>query len=393
MYFFIPTNWQEDLILRLKNNSIGGLYGKLTADFVGGGKLSYQLPQVSKKHAANHVKEIHKRGLKFNYLLNALCLDNLEWTRSGQRRLHSLLDWLVEIGVDSITVSIPYLLEMIKKQYPQFKVYISTLAGINTVQRAKYWEELGADKITLLNHDANRDFRLLKQIRKNVRCELQLIANANCLYKCPFYSYHTNLASHGSQSSHPTKGFVIDYCRLSCRYRQLNNPIDFIRSTWIRPEDMRYYEDVGVDGIKLIDRGMTTEKILTIVDAYTKRNYEGNLLDLFPDPRENIMFQTLNLPHKLRYFFRPLSVNIFRLFKHRKVLSDIGVYINNKTLDGFLIHFLKNDCGLTSCQECGYCEEVANKVVKIDTNLRLQGLDSYRRYLDELISGKLFRYL
>lgn len=392
MNFFVPTNWQEELIPRIRKDSIGELYGKLAADFVGGGKLSYQLPQVSKKQAAAHVKEIHKHGLKFNYLLNASCLNNLEWTISGQKKLHSLLEWLADIGVDSVTVSVPYLLEMIKKQYPRFKVYISTLSGINTVQRAKYWEELGADKITLFNLDVNRDFNLLKQIRKNVRCELQLIANVNCLYECPFYLYHANLASHSSQSLHSTNGFVIDYCRLSCRYKQLKNPIDFIRSTWIRPEDICYYEDVGINWIKLIDRGMTTETILMIVDAYAKRDYEGNLLDLFPDPTKNIMFQRLNPLHKLRYFFRPASVNIFRLFKKRKVLTNVGVYINNKALKGFLLHFLKNDCGLTSCQECGYCEEVSKRVVKIDADLQLQALDSYRRYLDDIISSRMFKY-
>ncbi|MBL7196775.1 MAG: U32 family peptidase [Candidatus Omnitrophica bacterium] len=392
MRFFVPTNWQKDLIPRIGKDSIGELYGKLAADFVGGGKLSYQLPQVSKKQIAAHVKEIHKHGLKFDYLLNSTCLNNLEWTMSGQKRLHSLLGWLGEIGVDSVTVSIPYLLEMIKKQYPRFKVYISTLAGINTVQRAKYWENLGADRITLLNLDVNRNFRLLKQLRKNIRCELQLIANVNCLYECPFYLYHANLASHGSQSSHLTKGFAIDYCRLSCRYRQLNNPVDFIRSTWIRPEDIHYYEEVGIDWIKLIDRGMTTETILTIVDAYSRRKYEGNLLDLFPDHTKNIMFRSLNPLHKLRYFFRPFSVNIGRLFKNRKILTNIGVYIDNRKLDGFLFHFLNHDCSLTSCKECGYCEEVAKRVVKIDADLQLQGSDRYCEYLEDLISGRMFRY-
>ncbi len=392
MPFSAPTNWQRDLIQNIQENSVVELYGKLTADFVGGGKLSYQLPQVSRRQAAIHVKEIHNKGLRFNYLLNALCLDNLEWTISGQRRLYSLLDWLAKIKVDSVTVSIPYLLEIIKRHYPQFKVCISTLASVNSAQRAKYWEELGADRITLLNVDVNRDFFLLKQIRNSVSCELQIIANVNCLYKCPFYLYHANLASHGSQSLHSTNGFVIDYCRLSCRYKQLKNPIDFIRSTWIRPEDIRYYEDLGIEWFKLIDRGMTTETILTIVEAYMNRDYNGNLLDLFPDHTKNIMFQRFNLRHKIRYFLRPFMVNIFKLYNNRRVLTNVGVYIDNKMLDGFIVRFLKNSCSLMSCEECGYCESIAKRVVKINTHLQAQGLDRYRKYLDDIISGSMFRY-
>ena len=45
-----------------------------------------------------------RRGIQFNYLLNAMCMGNAEYTREGQRALRKTLDWLSEIKVDSITV-------------------------------------------------------------------------------------------------------------------------------------------------------------------------------------------------------------------------------------------------------------------------------------------------
>lgn len=393
MKFSVPTNWQKDLISSICRKEVSEVYGKLQADFVGGAKLSSQLPFVTKRQVKTHVQEAHKAGLKFNYLLNASCLDNLEFTTLGQRKIRYLLDWLMEIEVDTVTIGTPYLLEFVKKQYPQFKISVSDVSGINSLKKAQFWESLGADSLTLINTDVNRNFLLIKEIRKNITSELRLVANANCLYKCPFYYYHANLASHASQSFHPSRGFVIDYCRLICRYQQIVNPVNFIRSTWIRPEDVHYYEDVGIDSLKLIDRGMSTKTILSIADAYVNRRYDGNLLDLFPDFTKNIMFNKSNLRHKIKYFFHPLLVNIFKMFEMRKLLTKGAFWINNRDLDGFLQHFVKDNCNAGICQDCGYCENIARKVIKADLNIQSELTETYNKILGDLISGKTFRYL
>ena len=389
MKFSVPTNWEQDLIPKLRKDNIDEVYGKLAYDFVGGGRASFLIPHVSKKKAAVHIKEIHKNGLSFNYLLNTTCLGNLEWTASGQKKIRRLLDWLVSIGVDKVTVSIPYLLELIKKCYPQLKVAISTQAGIDTVERAMMWENLGADKLTLSVVDVNRNFKLLKRIRESVKCELQLIGNLLCLYRCPFYKYHSALNAHASQPGYRLRGFVIDYCSLRCTTYRLNNPVEFIRSLWIRPEDISYYEGVGIDGIKLVDRGMKTESIALIVNAYLARRHDGNLLDLMPHATKNIMFQDSKPWHKLRYFFRPLLVNIFRLQKGRGLFSSANIYIDNRKLDGFIEYFLNNDCSLRSCRECSYCKNISKEVLKIDSGHQLRDMEEY---ISELVSGGMFKY-
>lgn len=393
MQFSIPTNWQDDLLPKINKTGVVELYGKLESDFIGGGKHSFQLPDVSKKQIEKYIRNIHKFGLEFNYLLNATCLNNLESTIFGQKQICRLLDWLVKIKVDAVTVSIPYLLELIKRQYPALKVYISTLANIDTIQKAKLWEELGADRITLLNTDLNRNFYKLRQIRKNIKCKIQLIANANCLYGCPFHLYHANSASHSSQSLHSTRGFIIDYCRISCRYMQLANPVEFIRSTWIRPEDSCYYQNIGIDILKIIDRGMSSEALSLIVNAYVNKTYNGNLMDLFPHPLKTLSFKKFNPVKKFKYFFRPFTVNVFRLLKSKDLLSEPPIYIDNNLLDGFIDHFLKNDCSAISCKECGYCESIAKKVVKINKDLQNEIVVKYCKYLNSIISGTIFKYL
>ncbi|MBN2482686.1 MAG: U32 family peptidase [Candidatus Omnitrophica bacterium] len=392
MKLTVPFNGDCSLIASVAEFSeVKELYGKLPADDIGGGKHSFQLPFISKKRLAHAVTQAHGCGIEFNYLLNSTCLDNAEWTRRGQKRITRLLDWLVGIKVDSVTVATPYLLELIKKRYPHLNICVSDLAYVNTARRAKYWQDLGAGRITLFNVDLNRDFSTLKQIRKDVRCELKLIVNVNCLHNCPFYIYHANIASHASQSGHVSRGFVIDYCRIRCRYQQLAEPVNFIRSTWIRPEDTGYYETIGIDWFKIIDRGMTTSTILSIVDAYVKRTYDGNLLDLFPDPSKSILFKKMNVFRTLKYFLRPGSVNIFKLKKFKGLIGN-PVYIENKKLDGFLAGIIEKQCSKQVCEDCGYCFEVMAKVGEIDDE-RLADLKmKYRRCVDEMISGKLYRY-
>lgn len=368
------------------------VYGKLASDFVGGGKHSFQVPEVSVKKSGLHIEKVLKMGLEFNYLLNATCISNQEWTFYGQKNIRRTLDWLVDMKVAAVTVSIPYLLEFIKKNYPGLKVYVSVLSAVNSIERARYWQGLGADKITLFNTDLNRNFALLKLIRKNVNCRLQLIANANCLYQCPFYISHGIMASHASQARHISEGFAIDYCRINCKLRQFSNLSEIIRSPWIRPEDVRCYEDVGIDSLKIIDRGMTVRWISLIANAYADGRYEGNLMDLFPSPSKTVNFSGFNLWHRLKYFFRPAMVNLFRFYGMSKLLFDLQIYIDNRLLDDFLAFFHNNDCGVTDCSECGYCDRVAGLVIKADPALRSKVVSQYRVCLSDMVTGRPFEY-
>ncbi len=392
MKFSVPHNWQAELLPGLERFKVAELYSKLASDFVGGGRASYILPHVSKSKAAMYITEARRSGAKFNYLLNATCMGNREWTIKGQRSIVALLDWLMDIGVDGVTVSIPYLLELIKRRYPKLKVCVSTQAGVDSIRRAKYWEGLGADRITLAEISVNRNFPLLRQLRRAVKCELQLIANLDCLSHCPFWIYHSVLNSHGSQDDYLSYSFLIDYCTIACNYIRLMDPVEFIRAGWIRPEDVHYYEAVGIDSIKLVNRAMTTQAILSVVDAYTKGYYEGNLLDLFSRPSKNIIFQRANIFHKFKYFFYPFRINIFTLLKARSLLDETRVYIDNKALGGFIEHFLNENCIGKSCEDCKYCADIAERAIRITPEWHAKAISNYRKYLDSLTGGGMFKY-
>jgi len=171
----------------------------------------------------------------------------------------------------------------------------------------------------------------------------------------------------------------------------LTEPLNFIRSAWIRPEDIKIYESFGIDKFTIIDRIMDTNNIVAIVEAYSKGRYPGNLYDLFINPSKSLWLKKPNFFHKLKYFFHPFTVNLFKILKHRGVIKDIEVYIDNAKLDGFINYFFEEDCRYKSCKECGYCQEIADKVVRISPEYREKTAKEYGAFLNEIVSGEIFR--
>jgi hypothetical protein len=67
---------------------------------------------------------------------------------------------------------------------------------------------------------------------------------------------------------------------MRCSYTFLSEPVEFLRSPFIRPEDVSAYREVGIDIIKLSDRTESTEFLLNTARAYAEGRYDGNLFDL-----------------------------------------------------------------------------------------------------------------
>ncbi|MDD5355835.1 MAG: U32 family peptidase [Candidatus Omnitrophica bacterium] len=393
MKLSVPTNWCPELINKLDKTNIAEIYGKLDRDVVGGGRAEFLLSFVSRRQANDHIRLIHKNGLKFNYLLNALCMGNHEWTARGQKKIRKLLDWLAGAGVDSITIAVPYLLQVIKRCYPFFKVKVSVCAGIDNPVQARHWEEMGADVISLSPWSVNRDFVLLKQIRKAVKCNLELYANNRCLMKCPFTAYHYLANNHASNSQDNQNGFFIDYCRFMCSSLILSEPSRLISSCWIRPDDSDYYAEAGIDSFKLSERNTKTEFILKIVEAYTRKKYEGNLFDLFVDDSKRLSSEKRYMWKKVLFFLKPFKVNIFLLHRYFSNIPPQGhPFLDNRKLDGFLDFFIKGKCNLNNCAECGYCRQVAQEALILPNEKGKNSLQAYRGLLKSLYDGSTFYY-
>jgi collagenase-like PrtC family protease len=351
----VPTNWDPALLEGLVGFPVGELYGSLAQAPVGSGRPRVALPHVDQEQARAHIAAVQARGIGFNYVLNASCMGNMEFDKAGHRALLDHLAWIDGMGVDAVTVTMPYLLRIIKHRFPRLKVKVSVIAHVNSLQMARALQDLGADEINV-DYMLNRDLRQLAAMRKALSCELSLLVNDLCLYQCPYRQYHYNLNGHSTQKDHPLQGSFLDFCIISCTVEKLTHPDQLIRARWIRPEDLQRYQDLGFERFKLSGRNMTSAWISRAVRAYAGRSYAGNLGDiLIPDPNGQVHYR-----------------------------------IDNGKLDGFLDHFASRDCAASDCATCAYCRKVAERAVTIPDPRTQRYLRSYQHLLESLVNSEPF---
>ena len=408
----IATNFDPQLIGGIRKidtkNQIGTVFGKMRKDIFGGGRSSSTLPELSFEELEDYVNLCHKNNLKFNYLINAACLGNREVNPSEHKKIVEYITKLSIIGVDAITLNSPYLCELIKKQFPNMYITIGVAAYVFNCKHIKYWEELGADEITL-PHSVNRDFSALEEIlkfTKNRDISVRAIANNICLHECPYKMSHSSSQSHASQEGSETSDLYIDYNLLSCNNKKIRNPENLISSEWIRPEDVHYYEEIcnrvgnHKFSLKLVDRTKTTEFLLRVVKAYIEESYDGNLLDIVCWPSTK---DTKEI-HKDEIYSSAVNnkFNFEQLEKYYETFNLPNINVNNKKLDGFIEKFRENNdchskvCGKSNDVEnkndkyCFYCLSWAKECISYDQKEINEWLKKSDYSLEQLKNSKFF---
>jgi collagenase-like PrtC family protease len=406
MKFSVACNFDYALLEGLEPYPVYEVYGKLTSDYFGGGRPSFYLPEVGRGDVARYVQATHDHGIGFNYLLNASSMGNMEFTSEGQRHMNELLEWLDHIGVDSVTVSNLFFLKLIKRRYPRIKVRISSHRYTDTPRKIRFWKDAGADYIVISEVNIHREFRVLEEMKKAAGddVELQLIVNNWCRQDCAIAGNHAVNLSSASQKN--SKGFPLDFCSLYCNYIRLTDPVNYIRANWIRPEDLRIYENLGYENFKIVERNTPTAILLDRVKAYYNRRHEGNLMDIFQNyaypydkftEREKDSFSRRRM---FKYFMKPKAVNLVKFLKVVRfgekgnvlfpLMGENPVYIDNRKLDGFLDFFLREGCQDKDCETCGYCHTKARDAVRIDPQWKQEMLAIYEELQEEIYSGSFW---
>jgi collagenase-like PrtC family protease len=309
----VGTNWDFSLLDALQGTSVDTLFGKLPFDVVGGARPGFVLPQVNREYVQRYIHACHEKGMEFSYLLNAPCLGNLQYSRKGYGQIIDLLEWVDHSGADSVVIGIPYLIDLVRKRFPRLKIKVSTTARVNTVRKALQYEDMGVEEIIIDEH-INREFKTLERIRKTVKCNLEILVNNICLWQCPYNYEHVNHDGHASREGEEEDNCYLQYPGYLCLYRKLMEPVELLKSPWIRPEDVHHYEDMGYKHFKITERFKRTPLLIEHVKAYENRRYDGNLLDLFTLPRKEAF-----TPLHLEYFIKPEHVNIMKVSELEKV--------------------------------------------------------------------------
>ncbi len=380
MKISLATNFDNKLIDKIKKYPVYEIYGKMKYDYIGGGRPDNALSDIDKEKFESHVKKVREAGIRFNYLLNGSCLSNCEQDPLWQKKFKDFLQYLKDVGVNALTVTNPYILIFVKRYFKNdFKVRISTFACIDSYSKAKYWEDLGADYLCVDFVKVNRDFKTLKYMVDNLKkAKIEVLVTNSCLKNCPMIYTHTTGLAHASNRDNNSNNYE-DWSLFFCQRKELENVSEYIRSPWVRPEDIKYYEEIGIEHFKITERGFPTKELVKRVKAYVERKYNGNLLDL-------IQGHGVVVGDNLELRKKKVS-NRKEIYEEIKRVRGLGVpreckrhiYIDNKKLDNFIKFFVDNKC-TGNCNSCGYCEMISQKAIRKEKDVCEYLLELYNKF-------------
>ncbi len=343
---------------KYKDGKIYETYGQITiGNKVGSGRAYDLIPNVDLQHMKEYIAFSKGNGIGFNYTLNTTCMSNMEFTKSGMEEILGFLDRLYDAGVRSLTVTLPSIMEIIRLKKYDFEIKASTVCQIINANKAMLYKDLGVDKI-VLDETINRDFDTIKRIRNSFGENVELITNVICHKNCIYEMFHHNQTSHdsGIDSINGSVTYYSHRCMMN-RCKHVNN---LLKMCWIRPEDMKYYEEIGIKYYKLQGRqAVKNGDPVRAAEAYLSENYEGNLMELLD------MFAPTN---------------------------SFEVYFDNKKIGNFLEPFVKipNFCK-NDCFSCHYCDEFVKKCTDVQNTREVFDLafkfyseyDEYKRSILE----------
>ena len=258
-----------------------------------------------------------KKGIGRNLLINRSVV-NLNNVKEVFSQIRSLVKYG---GVTSVTVADRMIVTYIAKAFPDIIIQSSVFLHIDTANKVREAWKMGI-KSFCLDVSMNRNGPELERIRDLKKyypgMAIKLLVNHACFQNC-FYS-RANLDSPGNTYS---LGDIIN--EVECLYREKNIG-DQIKRSFIRPEDISYYEKNSLmDYAKIVDRMDETPHLRRKMEAYFNRSYDGDLFDISPTrKRSPFICQNKRFPIKF---------------------IDKVLY-----------------CGF-SCETCHYCEAVASKIL------------------------------
>lgn len=336
-YFSAPADFRQSTIdgyaqlnLEYVDSRVRETYGSITINkSMKSGRSSERLPKVDFYELKQYVEYSKEHGIGFNYTLNASFMNNDEFTVSGISEILQFLKELYEVGIRSLTIAMPSLIDIVRRsQYP-FQIKASTICQITNANKAIEFKRMGADRI-VVDESLNRNFKKLEQISNTFGDSVEVIVNSICFLDCAYRMFHYNQISADSLAK--TNPVSVSYFSNRCLLRRFRDVDSLLKLSWVRPEDLHHYNKNGIHNFKIQGRHLVQSgDPVRVMEHYFSRKFCGNLLDL------------------LECFS---NINAFK------------VYLDNQMLDGFLepISSGKILCD-NDCENCRYCKNYADQLI------------------------------
>ena len=239
-------------------------------------------PEVRARMLAD-LRWARENGIELDTLFNCNCYGDIAISRELADFVGSTLREMDAEGLfpDTVTTTSPFVATVLRRDFPSVKIRLSVNQRVHgTVGFEPVLELFDSFYASRENH---RDLGWLKVVSAWAKAHGKSVgmqANSGCLRQCPFQTFHDNLHGHDRiAQSKAGEAFGFSVFRCKTNYAR-GNYEDFLRATWIRPEDLPRYEEF-VDVVKIATRRHPDP--VKVLDAYATYSYDGNLADLM-DP-------------------------------------------------------------------------------------------------------------
>lgn len=266
-------------------------------------------------------------------------------------KLDRLIKNLKKLGVTKFRVSNIQLINYLRKNYPDISIYASTTLEYHTLkQYSNFLEIFNEVKEVVPSTDVNKNFKLLKNLRKNYPgISIELIVNEGCMYSCPMRSAHPNdfVTCITKCLKENRDLYNVPFIDLCFGYRMKDPLFELCSSKNIYPWEIDEYGELGITKFKLVGRPDFFSDDENIVEQALD-NIKKYLLGV--DNYENIKNEPIK---RFNYYYRLLDVDY--------TVEQIKDYLPNINHFKKYGHYCSSECG----EECNYCRECAEKIKNI----------------------------
>lgn len=133
-FFKVGCNFSKDLYEQASHlnkevsiNRIEEFYGSRKESAWLTARPEFRLQNVTRDEFARYINELSERGISFNYTLNTSYLGNKEQIIKREEEIQEYISFLIEAGVKTITVSLPYMAEIIRRVSDKIGIEVSTI--------------------------------------------------------------------------------------------------------------------------------------------------------------------------------------------------------------------------------------------------------------------------
>lgn len=278
----------------LEKLRIAYLYGA-DACYIGG--KDYSLRANANNFSTNEIKEAvsfaHNLGKKIYVTLNII------FHNEDLEGVTKYLKELSKANVDAVIISDVFLIDIIKKETPDLKIFLSTQDSVTNKESVKYFMNKGVSRVVLARELTKDE---IKEIYDETKCELEIFLHgAMCTSysgRCVLSNYFTNRDSN--------RGGCCQVCRFCFNLDKNKEPKFQIATKDLNlSKFIKDLIEINVTSLKVEGRMRGTYYLATVnscyrnlIDAY----YSNNQDEKFIERNINLLNRVSNRESSSQYF-------------------------------------------------------------------------------------------